>query len=408
LPSASFLIPRVAGAPAPDSSKMAIVICFLVVLVDGYDTLMLSFLAPLISKHFAMPPGSFGKVFAATYAGAAIGALTVGFAADRWGRKKLMQLSLLIAGGFTLMCASVSSPGELMLLRFLAGIGLGGAVPCAAAMAGEHASAERRTQAVSRMFLGFPIGAIAGGALTAAVMPLVGWRGVFVGGGAAALLMMLVVASIRPVAVTPEANTAHGGRVRLSQLFADGRALGACMICLAAFLMLMVTYFLVSWVPTVLSLNGVDPQRAALAGVTVNVGAVIGALAMSFLILGRNPFPRVALSMGAGALLIPAFGLSVGDSVTVSFSLVFCIGLLLLGGQQTFPALCVHFFPSEMRAAGVGVSMACGRIGSIVGPMVGGLLVGAKLPWSELFVIAAVPALIAGLAMWFVRKPVAA
>ena len=385
-------------------SKMAVVICFLVTLVDGYDTLMLAFVAPLISKHFSMPPGSFGKLFSAGYAGAAIGALCVGTAADRWGRKRMMIVSLLIAGGFTLLCAWADSPTELMVLRFLAGIGLGGAIPCAAALTGEHVAAGRRTQTVARMFLGFPIGAIAGGALTAAVMPLVGWRGVFIGGGAVALLMVLVSTAIPPAPLEAQPG-AHGDRKALSQLFAEGRARGASLICLAAFLMLMVTYFLVSWVPTVLTLNGVDSQRAALAGVMVNVGAVVGALAMSYLILGRNPFPRVAVCMGAGALLIPVFGFSVGGSVAVSFILVFCVGLLLIGGQQNFPALCVHFFPPAIRATGVGTAMACGRVGSIVGPVIGGMLVGAHLPWSELFVIAAVPALAAGVALAFVKKP---
>jgi len=386
-------------------SKMAVVICFLVTLVDGYDTLMLAFLAPLISKHFSMPPGSFGKLFSAGYAGAAIGALCVGTAADRWGRKRMMIVSLLIAGVFTFLCAWADSPTELMILRFLAGIGLGGAIPCAAALTGDHAAPERRTQTVSRMFLGFPIGAIAGGALTAAVMPLVGWRGIFIGGGTVALMMAFVAATIPPVPLEAQASGAHGNRKPLSQLFADGRALGASLICLAAFLMLMVTYFLVSWVPTVLTLNGVDAQRAALAGVMVNIGAVVGALGMSYLILGRNPFPRVAACMAAGALLIPVFGFSVGGGVAMSFVLVFCVGLLLIGGQQNFPALCVHFFPPAIRATGVGTAMACGRVGSIVGPIIGGMLVGAHLPWSELFVIAAVPALAAGIALAFVKKP---
>lgn len=400
----SMVNPSSAAFAPAGKSRLAIVICFLVTLVDGYDTLMLAFLAPLISKQFSMPPGSFGKIFSAGYAGAAIGALCVGAAADRWGRKKMMVASLLIAGAFTLICAWAGSPGELMLWRFLAGIGLGGAIPCAAALTGEHAAAQRRTQTVARMFLGFPIGAVAGGALTAAVMPLVGWRGVFIGGGAVAVLMVFVAASIAPAPPESQAAQAHGGRKALSLLFAEGRALGACLICFAAFLMLMVTYFLVSWVPTVLTLNGVDAPRAALAGVTVNIGAVAGALVMSYLILGRNPFPRVAACMAAGALLIPVFGFSVGGDLVLSFTLVFCVGLLLIGGQQNFPALCVHFFPSSIRATGVGTALACGRIGSIVGPVIGGMLVGAHMPWPELFVIAAVPALLAGIALGFVKK----
>ncbi len=387
----------------PARSRLAILICFLATLVDGYDTLMLAFVAPAISEHFAMPRGAIGKLFSAGYAGAAIGALGVGAAADRWGRKKMMIVSLLVAGLFTVLGAWASSPIELMIYRFLGGIGLGGAIPCAAALTGEHSSPERRTQTVARMFLGFPIGAIAGGAITAGVLPMVGWTGVFIGGGIVALVTALVVAAM-PASPLNDQVASGEHRAKQSQLFIEGRALGATLICLATFLMLMVTYFLVSWVPTVLTLNGIDGQRAALAGVLVNVGAVLGALAMSYLILGRNPFPRVAACMAAGALLIPIFGFSVGSGIAVPFLLVFCIGVLLIGGQQNIPALAVHFFPPALRATGVGTAMACGRVGSIVGPVVGGLLVGAHLPWTRLFAIAAVPALLAGIALAFVKK----
>jgi AAHS family 4-hydroxybenzoate transporter-like MFS transporter len=106
----------------PGKSRLAVLVCFLVTLVDGYDTLMLAFVAPAISEHFAMPRGAIGKLFSAGYAGAAIGALGVGAAADRWGRKKMMIVSLLIAGLFTLLGAWAGSPTELMICRLLGGI----------------------------------------------------------------------------------------------------------------------------------------------------------------------------------------------------------------------------------------------------------------------------------------------
>ena len=390
--------------PTTAKSRLAVIVCFLVTLVDGYDTLMLAFVAPLISHDFAMPRGAIGKLFSAGYAGAAIGALGVGAAADRWGRKKMMIVALLIAGIFTLLGAWATSPTELMIYRFLGGIGLGGAIPCAAALTGEHSSPDRRTQTVARMFLGFPIGAIAGGAVTAAVLPIVGWTGVFIGGGVVAVVTALAVLAMPPAPLAHQEARSSSALAKQSQLFVEGRALGASLICLATFLMLTVTYFLVSWVPTVLALNGVDTQRAALAGVLINVGAVVGALAMSYLILGRNPFLRVALCMGAGALLIPAFGFSAGSGIAAPFLLVFCIGLLLIGGQQNIPALAVHFFPPALRATGVGTVMACGRIGSIVGPIIGGALVASHLDWTQLFLIAAAPALMAGIALAFVKK----
>jgi AAHS family 4-hydroxybenzoate transporter-like MFS transporter len=391
------------------ASRYSIAVCFLVALIDGYDTLMLSFVAPLISKEWGMPPGAFGKVFAVSFAGAVVGAIALGAAADRLGRKKVLVGSLLAAGSFIVLSAWSATAEQLMLWRFLSGIGLGGAIPTISALAAEHAHPERRSATVSRMFLGFPIGAVAGGAITAALMQVVGWRGIFIGGGALALLMVpLALAMSEPArdehAEKPaDAQPAHA-KLPIAQVLADGRALGTALICVAAFMILLVSYFLLSWTPSVLSMNGMSPQRSALAGVMLNVGGVIGAFAMSFVIARRDPFWPVALCLGLGALLVPFFGFHVVGSEVAAFGLVFVIGLLVIGGQMNIPALCVRYYPANVRATGVGLSMAVGRVGSIVGPLVGGLLVGAQLPWGQLFVLAAVPALVAATALaWIAR-----
>ena len=389
----------------PVRSRIIILVCFLVALIDGYDTLMLSFIAPLISKEWAMPPGDFGKVFAAGFAGAAIGAFTIGAAADRFGRRNLLFLSIVISGVLTLACAWSDGPPQLMLLRFLSGLGLGGAIPTVSALAAAHARPDRRTVAVSRMFLGFPIGAIAGGAITAALMHLVGWRGIFIGGGVVTLLLLplsLVVTDARI------GEPAGEGAVRstrpLSRLVADGRLPGTVLLCAATFLILLVSYFLISWTPTVLTLNGMNPQRAALAAVVLNVGGVVGVLGMSFVIANRSPFRPIALSLGVCAVLIPVFGFFVAASGAAAFLLIFLLGLLLIGGQMNMPALCVHFFPAEVRATGVGLSMAVGRLGSIAGPFLGGTLVSAHLAWSQLFLLAALPTIGAAVAMSFIGR----
>ena len=381
-------------------SKAAVLVCFLVALIDGYDTLMLSFIAPLISREWSLPPGSFGKIFAASFAGTAVGAIALGAAADRFGRKGLLALALALAGSMTLLCAWAETTGQLMLWRFVAGIGLGGAIPTVSALAAEHARPDRRTETVSRMFLGFPIGAVAGGAITAALMRSLGWRGMFVGGGVLAMLLL-------PVALTVIDETASGraaaearalARRSISELVAQGRLLGTVLLCAAVFLILLVSYFLLSWTPSVLALNGVSPQRATLAAVVINIGGIVGALGLSFLLVGRNPFLLVAIALSSGALLIPLFGFQlVGNNA--AFALLFAIGLLLLGGQMNILGLCIHYYPPALRATGVGLSMAIGRLGSIVGPLLGGLLVDAHQPWSRLFLLAALPAFLAAAAM---------
>jgi AAHS family 4-hydroxybenzoate transporter-like MFS transporter len=408
-----------ADSPAPSApgasraGRFAIFACFLVALVDGYDTLMLSFVAPLVSREWGMPPGAFGKVFAMSFAGAVVGAIAGGAAADRFGRRRLLLGSIAVAGGFILLSAGASSPEQLMAWRFLSGIGLGGAIPTISALAAEHAHPERRSATVSRMFLGFPIGAVAGGAITAALMQQVGWRGIFIGGGTLALaLLPLVFAMSEPgrerghePASEPEGKAARA-KHPLAEVVADGRGLGTAMIATAAFMILLVSYFLLSWTPSVLAMNGMSPQRSALAGVMLNVGGVAGAFAMSFVVVRRSPFGPVALCLGLGALLVPLFGLQVVGSVAGSeiaaFCLVFAIGLLVIGGQMNIPALCVHYYPARVRATGVGLSMSVGRVGSIVGPLVGGMLMSAQLSWSRLFMLAAIPALLAAAALGWV------
>lgn len=388
------------------ASRFSIFVCFLVALIDGYDTLMLSFVAPLISKEWGMPPGAFGKIFAVSFAGAVVGAIGLGAAADRFGRKKILLASLVTAGSFILLSAWSATPEQLMLWRFFSGIGLGGAIPTISALAAEHAHPERRSATVSRMFLGFPIGAVAGGAITAVLMQVVGWRGIFIGGGSLALLMLPLALAMSEPGRSEQASHAEPQHAKrpIAEVLADGRVLGTTLICLAAFMILLVSYFLLSWIPSVLSMSGMSPQRSALAGVMLNVGGVVGAFAMSFVVARRDPFGPVAICLGLGALLVPFFGVNVVGNEVAAFCLVFVIGLLIIGGQMNIPALCVHYYPASVRATGVGLSMAIGRVGSIVGPLVGGLLVGAQLPWGRLFVLAAIPALIAAAALaWITR-----
>lgn len=385
--------------PTLARSRAVPVVCFLIAMLDGYDTLMLSFIAPLISKEWGLGRGAFGSIFAAGYAGAMIGAVLFGMAADRYGRRRLLLLSVLIGGVFTVVCATASGAGELMFWRFVAGIGLGGAIPSVSALTAEHSSPERRSATVTRMFLGFPIGAVAGGAITASVMSLVGWRGVLVGGGVLSLLLL-------PLAflVVTEQRAGSTGRARhakrpLAELVANGRLFGSVLICLSAFLILLVSYFLISWTPTVLTLHGVSAERAAVAGVVLNLGGVIGALAMSILLTGRSPFGPVALCLGVGGLLTVVLGQNILGEASLILALVFAVGAFIIGGQMNFPALGVYFYPEEVRATGVGLAMGVGRLGSIVGPLLGGYLVSAKLGWEQLFLLAGVPAIFAALAM---------
>jgi AAHS family 4-hydroxybenzoate transporter-like MFS transporter len=381
--------------------SMVAVVGFLVAMVDGYDTLMLAFIAPLISKEWTLTPQGLGEIFAASYAGAALGAMVIGIAADRFGRKSMLMVSLAVAGVFTVLCARSALPLQLMLLRAVAGLGLGGALSAITALTAGNAPDIRRRATVTRMFLGFPVGAIAGGAVTAAVMSALGWRGVFLGGGVCALLLIPLVA----LGVSEDANgsTDAASRVHSRRPFAEllsaGRAWSTALFCLCVFLMLLTSYFLVSWIPTVLTLNGMAPKQAAMGAVALNAGGIAGTLLLSFIVGRKSPLAPLAGSLCLGAVLIALLGHGILSAGNAKFFLVFAVGMAVIGAQGGIPALCVYLYPASVYATSVGLSVACGRVGSIVGPLLGGYLVAARLGWGRLFLLAALPAISAAIAM---------
>jgi MFS transporter, AAHS family, 4-hydroxybenzoate transporter len=392
------------GTPYVVSRRRAHVVAvigFLVAMVDGYDTLMLAFIAPLIAKEWALLPQTVGALFASSYAGAALGATVIGIGADRFGRKTMLLASLALVGVFTMLCARSGNPTQLMAFRALAGLGLGGALSTITALTAENASVERRRATVTRMFLGFPVGAIVGGAATAAAMSYLGWRGVFLGGGVCALLLLPLVAigvseSLRETGLAPHVHS----RRPFAEMVSGGRARDTALFGVCVFLMLLTSYFLVSWIPTVLTLNGMSPRRAAMGAVLLNCGGIVGSLILSFILDRKNPLGPVVGSLAAGAILIALLGYGILSAGGSTFFLVFAVGLLIIGAQGGIPALCVHLYPPSVYATAVGLSVACGRLGSIIGPLVGGYLVAAKLGWSRLFLLAALPALLASLTMW--------
>jgi AAHS family 4-hydroxybenzoate transporter-like MFS transporter len=386
---------------APAVRRAIWLICFPVAVLDGYDTLLLSFLAPLISKDLHVQPDLLRGVFTATYTGAALGAILLGAAADRFGRKPLLVLSLALTAVFTALTAGSHTLNELMWSRAAAGLGLGGAIPIISALAAHGIPQEHRRAAVTRVFIGYPVGAILGGIVTALITTHVGWRGLMLG---TAVLAATLIPLTHWGLDEPPPAVSHNSRALLPQLFADGRATLTTLLCVSVFLILAVSYFLVSWIPTVLTLEGLSPQKAAAIAVLLNVGGLLGAWVLA--ILGRQaPTRFIGLSLCVGALLIAAFGIALGGSQVTAAATVICIGFLVIGAQINIPALTAWLFPPNLAASAVGLAMACGRLGSIAGPLLGGYLLASHLGWKSLFLIAALPALLAGLALLIPTAP---
>jgi AAHS family 4-hydroxybenzoate transporter-like MFS transporter len=390
-----------------DISFKVALISFVIVMVDGYDALMIAFIAPLLAHEWGLKPTDIGKIFAVGYVGAIVGAIAMGPMADRVGRKPMLLAALALAAVATALCALATTPEMLMGLRFVTGIALGGALPAVASLTAEHAKPAKRNGTVTLMYIGYPMGAVVGGAVTAGLLHL-GWSNIFLGAGAACVVA-LGVALLMPESFKRQADGAASEPLlkkvsaTFTEQFAEGRLWPALTLWLGLFCMLLLTYFLVSWTPSILVANGGSPRVAALGGVLLNLGGIVGAVVMAPLINRFGPYIPVATIVVVGAGFVALLGQNLG-SVPMTMLVLFVAGACVIGGQLNFPAMTVELFPPHVRGAGSGWTIGVGRIGSIVGPLAGGALIAAQLGADKLFLIAAVPALAAGGALLAAAK----
>src|SRR5712671_3797532 len=400
--------------------------CAAVLFLDGFDTQAIGYVAPALAKEWGLTKGALGPVFSAGLFGLMIGALVFGPLADRIGRKEIIIFSTLAFGLGTLITAFVQDVNTLLAIRFLTGLGLGGAMPNAIAMTSEFNPRRRRATMVMIMFCGFSVGAALGGLLAAVLIPQFGWRSVFVVGGVAPLLLVPILAlrlpeSVRFLALTGRANERVAQLlgfinpkavfapatqfvihepgltgIPVLHLFRDGRTLVTLLLWVVFFMSLLDLYFLSNWLPTVLNDLGASVSQSAAIGSMLQVGGVVGTFALGS-IIDRFSFRALALVYFVAVFAVGAIG-QLGHSVVFVTMAIFAAGFCIVGGQIAANALAAGFYPTAVRATGVGWALGIGRIGSIVGPLVGGALLIAKWSTQSVFMAAATAALCAALA----------
>jgi AAHS family 4-hydroxybenzoate transporter-like MFS transporter len=406
--------------------------CAAVLFLDGFDTQAIGFVAPVLAQEWSMSKGALGPVFSAGLFGLMIGALLFGPLADRIGRKKIIILSTLAFGIGALVTAFVQDVSTLIIIRFLTGLGLGGAMPNAIALTSEFNPRRRRSTMVMIMFCGFSVGAALGGLLAAALIPHFGWRSVFVVGGVAPLLLAPILAlklpeSVRFLALAGRAD----GRVAqllgfinpkkvftpstrfvvdepelagmpVMHLFMGGRTLATLLLWIVFFMSLLDLYFLSNWLPTVLNDLGASVSGAAAIGSMLQVGGVVGTFALGS-IIDRFSFRALAMVYFIAVFAVGAIG-QLGHSVTLVTMAIFAAGFCIVGGQIAANALAAGFYPTSVRATGVGWALGIGRVGSIVGPLVGGALLTMRWSAGEVFMAAAGAAMCAALAAFSLSR----
>jgi AAHS family 4-hydroxybenzoate transporter-like MFS transporter len=285
-----------------------IVLCALVALLDGFDTQSIAFVAPIIAQEWAVEPSAFGVVFGAGLLGLTLGSLTLGPVADRLGRRAVIIWSTVAFGAFALLTPLASDLKTLALLRFLTGLGLGGAIPNIIALTSEYAPARMRATLVTAMYCGFPLGAVIGGLISAPLIAAHGWAFVFIVGGALPLFLAPVLwaalpESIRFISVRSGNETQVISLLRkidpaipptaqllieerqisatsgtpVKHLMSDGRALGTVLLWIVFFSNLLTLYFLINWLPSLLLQLELPMEKAILSIALLNGAGMVGA-----------------------------------------------------------------------------------------------------------------------------------
>jgi MFS transporter, AAHS family, 4-hydroxybenzoate transporter len=397
---------------------------FFIVLFDGYDISAISFAAPELIRTWSITNrAALGPVFSASLFGILIGSPLFGYLGDRFGRKAAVIGSCLVFGVFTLAACWAKSLHDLLYLRFFAGIGIGGLLPNLIALNAEYAPRRYRATLIILMFTGITFGGSLPGAVSVWLVPHYGWQAIFAVGGVLPILMAAAAAlwlpeSLKHLVVKEQTGRAAallsamnagnaiapGAKLAVADekiyrgfnpkfLFEGGLAwitplLWVCFAC-----NLMGFYFLISWLPTLLTGARLPQSEAAIATALVQIGGTIGGLALARPIDAKGFLP-VTILFALAVFAVGALGFVGLSSTAALMVVVFLAGFCVLGLQFGLNAASAMIYPTSVRSNGSGWAFGVGRVGSVVGPILGGILIGMKTPLQELFLWATVPFLI--------------
>jgi AAHS family 4-hydroxybenzoate transporter-like MFS transporter len=414
-----------------------IVLCGLVALLDGLDLQSIGLAAPAIAQELHIPPQSLGAVFSAALAGLTLGAFALGPVADRIGRKTVLVGATLCFGVFTLATAYANSFEVLLVFRFLAGAGLGGAMPSFISLASEYVPTQRRAAIVSLLWAAFPLGGVVGGLLASWIIPAYGWHSIFIVGGVLPIIIALLLMTALPESLAFLVNRGNAPeriaqvlrriyphiRVRddavfvfrrdethdvsVRQLFEGGRGAGTLLLWVAFFFTFMILVTNSSWTPSLLRSVGIPVEQSAVALAVFNFGSLFGSAVAGALVAALGPSGVLSLTLVGGAVSYALVGWVAPSMPAITLAQA-AFGLLLGCASSGLIALAAIYYPAAIRSTGVGWATAVGRLGSFTGPLVVGALAAAH--WSVETIFAAVAASVlvsaaASLAMrWFTPK----
>ena len=400
-------------------------LCGMVIVLDGFDTQSIGFLAPSMADTLHIPIKTFGPIFVAALIGLMISSMSSGPIADRWGRKWPIVACTLIFGMFAMLTSRCTTFDQLLACRFLTGLGLGGALSNSVALMSEYAPKRLLAVIVSMMFCGMPAGAVLATRVSAVMLPRWGWQSVFYAGGVLPLTLALLLIAILPESVrylevsgaeqrkisrilarisselanAPVSRSQHQDQRRnapVFSLFTEGRAAGTILLWIPYFMNLLMLYFIVFWLPALLRQTGKPVSAGITAVMLFSVGGIAGSFIEGAFMTRWGAFPVLLTEFLCTTLLVASIAYS--TSFPLMMTITFVLGFVVQGAQGGLSAVAATFYPISIRSTGIGWCLGVGRIGSIVGPIIGGMMM--KLDWSprEILLAGSIPALCAAAA----------
>jgi MFS transporter, AAHS family, 4-hydroxybenzoate transporter len=397
-------------------------ICTLAQMFDGYDITSIGSAVPSLAAAWHIPGAAFANTFVMSSVGIMLGALVSGPAGDRLGRKPVLIASLVFLAVSSLACVYATSINELIIWRFVTGIGIGGIMPATVALSSDYVPERLRAPIIMVVFTGNPLGGFLGGQLIAPLLPHFGWPVIFVIGGALPLALIPVMLFWLPESprfllargrmttkterllqtlnIEPDGTGLGGGHEvdvargnPVAGLFRDGLAPVTVLVWMLYFANLLSIYLIQYWLPTVLNLSGLAPADSVFAASLMSAGPLLSVFAMAPLSRYFGPQRVLAVMLSTGVLIIGAVGLT-KPGHDLLLVMIFVMGCCTIGSMTGINGMTAALYPARVRTTGMGWALGIGRLGGIGGPWLGGVLLTQGWPPRQIFLCACVTALI--------------
>jgi MFS transporter, AAHS family, 4-hydroxybenzoate transporter len=379
---------------------VVISICFLCNMLDGMDVLIISYAAPAIAKAWSLSPQELGIIFSSGLIGMSIGAVFIAPFADKLGRKPMMLIAPLIMGLSIFFTSYASSINQLMLLRFLSGIGIGIMMATTASITAEYSPKESRGFWVSFVVAGYPVGAVITGLVSFSIITNYGWEYFFRAAGIVSLIVLPIIA-IYLKEPNIEKTASEPKKIAVSSLFEKNYRLNTILLWSALFLCFTTLYFLLNWIPKLASDAGLSDKLAIYSGTIFNFGAIIGIPIQGWLSTRFGLNKTVSYILIITTVFLVTFGFFKGSDFMIIN--LFFLGFGVQAGFVGLYAIAASLYHAKIRTTGVGWAVGLGRIGGILGPVLGGILVGYGFGMIESFIAFAIPILLAGILTYKIR-----